>query len=118
MAKVSPGEFSDALWGLYTLQTLQQQQQQQQQQHSAEGEAPVEAAAATTGSSSSSSSMFLTMPLMEALDRKLYKRVHELQPPQVRTMHMATAAILCNLTRLLRFLCSRTCQVSQLLPAS
>lgn len=79
VTKMTPGDLADALWGLYTLQNLRQQQQQS------------DAAAA-----SSSSSSLLTAAHMQALDRKLYKRVHELQPPQVlRLLELAEGATAC-----------------------
>lgn len=78
VAQLTPGDFTDGLWGLYTLQQHQQ---------------PASDAAAGSDGTSSNGSSFLTMELLQALDRKLYKRVHELQPPQVlRLMELAEGA--------------------------
>jgi hypothetical protein len=84
VTKVSPGDLSDALWGLFTLQNLRQQQRQQTDNSS------------ETAAAAASSSSLLTAGHMQALDRKLYKRVHELQPPQVlRLMELAEGATAC-----------------------
>lgn len=98
VTKMTPGELTDALWGLYTLQNRPQQEEAGASPASAAHPAPAAAAStpASTPSASStrgSSSSLLTMQHMAALDRKLYKRVHELQPPQVlRLLELAEGA--------------------------
>lgn len=114
---MTPGELTDALWGLYTLQTRPQQEADLNASSAAAAGAPAPASTSTsttpsstaagapaattasastpssTPSSSSSSSSLLTMQHMAALDRKLYKRVHELTPPQVlRLLELAEGA--------------------------
>lgn len=75
VSKLTPGDFTDALWGLFTLET-------QQQQGAAEGVESSQAPAELPASNTSSSSV-LSLQLMQALDSKLYKRVQELLPAQV-----------------------------------
>lgn len=88
---MTPGELTDALWGLYTLQN--RPQQEAGASPVAAADAPATAASASTPASSHGSSSLLTMQHMAALDRKLYKRVHELQPPQVlRLLELAEGA--------------------------
>jgi len=77
VAHLPPGDLTDALWGIYTLETLVQP-------------ASIEP---TETSSSSNSSDVLSLDALQAMDCKLYKRVHELQPSQVvRLMELAEGA--------------------------
>lgn len=90
VAQLAPGDLSDALWALYTLETLADQQQAGQQQPAA-GENNDRSSTDSTTSSQTSS--VLTRELLQSLDSKLLKRVHELQPSQVvRLMELAEGA--------------------------
>jgi hypothetical protein len=89
--KLTPGDFTDGLWGIFTLQC-----HQQQQLPSAARDVAPSISGGSSGSddgSSGSDGGFLSVQLMQALERKLYKRVHELQPPQVlRLLELAEGA--------------------------
>jgi hypothetical protein len=88
-AQLQPGDLSDALWALYSLEQLDTHQQ-------------VSATVAAAGpdqqsdasSSSSSSSSLLTVQLMQQLSKKLDRRVVELQGLQIlRLLLLAEGAL-------------------------
>ena len=97
--KLTPGDFTDGLWGIFTLQRHQKQQLTSAAGDIAAGSSDGSSDGSSVSSSDGSSVSnggFLSLQLMQALERKLYKRVHELQPPQVlRLMELAEGATEC-----------------------
>jgi hypothetical protein len=89
-AQLQPGDLSDALWALYSLEQLDNNQQ---------GSAAAETCATAASQdqqadASSSSSSLLTMQLMQLLGKKLDRHVVELQAQQIlRLLLLAEGAL-------------------------
>ncbi|KAF6262386.1 hypothetical protein COO60DRAFT_1636055 [Scenedesmus sp. NREL 46B-D3] len=98
-ALLQPGDLSDALWALYSLEQLDSNSKQQQQQQGIPPTSDTKLAATDAGSTSreqpaDASSSLLTVQLMQLLGGKLDRRVPELQAPQVlRLLLLAEGAL-------------------------
>jgi hypothetical protein len=90
-AKMQPGDLSDALWALYSLEQLDNNQQGS----SAAGSgATAAAAAASPDQQEDVSSSLLTVQLMQLLGKKLDRHVVELQAQQIlRLLLLAEGAL-------------------------
>jgi len=91
IAQLQPGDLTDGLWGLYTLEQLAGSFQLEQQEHEVADSA--DAKFPTTTSRQVADSTLLSLDLMQQLSKKLDKRVNELHPGQVlRLLQLAEGA--------------------------